>query len=190
MRKVSEKPAELKKRISAKEGFELMLDLRNGKLSKRHTVYAVPCAEVKSDKKGFKKLELITGGFAYHKRNTIPDAKLGSRRIQNTIMINEQIMKFVAFHETAVSRLMFTCAEAMKEVKKEMPANVKPIFGWTEWHMYRSEQKQLRVRQYAHEKFKSEHAKNVNDLAATAKPKAVAKKTKAKTKKKTEKANA
>lgn len=181
MRKVSDKPAELKRKITAKEGFELMLDLRNGKLSKRHSLYAVPCQEVKSDKKSFKKYEMVTGGFAYHRRITTPDSKLGSRRIQNVIIINDQELKYVAFHETAVSRLLFTCADAMKAVKAEMPANIKPIFNWTEWHMYRSGQKNLRVRSYTHEKFKSDHAKNIDGLAATKKPK-VESKPKAQTK--------
>lgn len=164
MRKVKEKPVELTTKIQAKEGFDKCLDLKNGKLSNRYSVYSVPVKEIPTDRKGYKKLELVTGQIVYHNKATIPD-KIAGRRIQNTVIIEGITLKFVAFHKTAVSRLMFDCRPALSELKEKMPKKVQRILNWTEWHAYRSTQKSLRVRHYKHDKFYSEHAKKIDGMA-------------------------
>lgn len=164
MRKVKDRPKEITARIAAKEGFDLCLDLKNGKLSKRHSVYSVPVKEVETDKKGYKKLELITGGFAYHNKSQFNDKVVG-RRIQNIVIIEGITLKFAAFHATAVSRLLFDCRPALTELEAIVPKRIKAILAWTEWHAYRSKQKSLRVRNYKHKKFYSDHAKKVDELA-------------------------
>ena len=164
--KVNEKPAVIAAKIEAADGFDLMIDLRNGKVSKRHTVYSIPCKEIDSDKKGYKKLQLVTGGVAYHHRAKIQD-KVAGYRIQNTVIIDGETLKFVAMHEQAVSRLLFTCKDSLANLKQKLPASVKPILQWTEWNAYRTaQQKTLRIRQYKHERFYSDHAKKVSALAA------------------------
>lgn len=164
MRKVSEKPAELKTKITAPEGFDHFINMRDGKLTKRHSAFAIPARSVETDRKGYKKFELSTGQTAYFRMSTIPDALTG-KRIQRTIIIEDQTLKYVAFHEGNSSRLMFTCAEALQAVREIMPAEVQSRLDWAEWQSYRSPQKSLRVRNYTHDKFKSEHAKKINDLA-------------------------
>ena len=167
MRKVKNKPADLTAKIPVKDGFNRFLDLKNGKLSNRYSVYSVPVKEVETDKKGYKKLELVTGQTAYHNRATIPD-KVAGRRIQNTVIIEGVTLKFVAMHKTAVSRLMFDCRADLEALKEQLPKRLKRILEWTEWHAYRSSQKSLRVRHYKHEKFYSDHAKKIDGMAATA----------------------
>ena len=164
MSKVKNRPKEITAKIAAKEGFDMCLDLKNGKLSKRHSVYSVPCKEVESDKKGYKKVELVTGGFAYHNRSSFIDKVVG-RRIQNIVIVDGITLKFAAFHETAVSRLLFDFLAPLKELKEKSSKRIVPILAWTEWHAYRSKQKNLRVRNYKHKKFYSEHAKKIDSLA-------------------------
>lgn len=171
MKKVSERPAELTRKVARKKGFDLRLDLRNGKLNKRDTVYAIPCREVDMTEgeapRGYKKLELSTGHIVYHKNSTVPD-KLVDKRVYNTLKIDRYTLKFVQMHSGAVSRLLYNCETDLLLVKELMPKSVQPIFNWTEWHMYRSPQKTLRVRNYNHERFQSEHAKTISEVAATA----------------------
>ncbi|MFV2015432.1 MAG: hypothetical protein ACC656_08405, partial [Candidatus Heimdallarchaeota archaeon] len=166
MRKVKDRPKEIAAKIVPNEGFDLFIDLKNGKLSKRHSVYSVPVKEIESDKKGYKKLELITGGTAvYHNKSQFNDKFVG-RRIQNIVIIEGVILKFAAFHKTAVSRLLFDCHPALIELmKKPLPKRVMKILEWTEWHAYRTSQKSLRIRHYSHQKFYSDHAKKINGMA-------------------------
>ena len=164
MSKVKDRPKEITAKIAVKEGFDLCLDLKNGKLSKRHSVYSIPCKEIESDKKGYKQLELVTGGTAYHNKSQFNDKNIG-RRIQNIVIIDGITLKFAAFHSTAVSRLLFDCKEALRRLEVLVPKRIKAILAWTEWHAYRTAHKSLRVRSYKHKKFYSDHAKKINDLA-------------------------
>jgi len=131
MRKVKDRPKEITSKIPTKEGFDLCLDLKNGKLSKRHSVYSIPAKEVETDKRGYKKLELVMGGFAYHNKSSFID-KIVGRKIQNIVIIEGITLKFVAFHETAVSRLLFDCREAVTELQTKSSKRIKSILDWTE----------------------------------------------------------
>ena len=164
MRKVSEKPKAVTGKIEVPEGVSTFIDLRSGKVTKRHNRFTVPVTEVETDKPGYKKFEASTGHVIYFIKSVIPD-KVTGKRYQNTLIIDGHVLKFMAMHETAVSRLLFSCTDALNALKEDSADIIKSRLEWTDWNAYRNAQKTLRVRTYSHDRFYSDHVKNVNDAA-------------------------